>query len=276
MNAIRAASMSAAALFFLPLCASAQMMPDRDPYNQPFAPRDCDRCDDLCALVDQYWQKERGIEIWKRYAHSNLSRVSPPATVTDVESLQNHVKEELGNAMQGRNLPCKTLQEAEAERGNTNPEPPRNPIQTGLETKVFLESCEIVYRGEKVQDVTEKVWRSTHVCKGSADAELAHEQVHQRICQSFWTADRSRAVQRQSRLRDRRRERVASLAAAPQPAPGRNPQACQQLRMGTDGSAEARSQCGALGDSRPGPCRRRSGERRRSKRSTALPDEGVT
>ena len=200
MKAIRAVSMPVIGLLFLPLCAFAQSMPDRDPYNQPFAPRDCDRCDDLCALVDQYWQKERGIEVWKRYAQSNLSRVRPPATVTDVESLQNHVKEELDKAMQGRNLPCKTLQEAEAERGNPNPEPPRNPIQTGLETKVFKESCEIVYRGEKLQDVTEKVWRGTHVCKGSADAELAHEQVHQRICQSFWEADSSRAVHRQSRL----------------------------------------------------------------------------
>jgi hypothetical protein len=52
MNVIRAASLPLIALLFAPLCTFAQMMPDRDPYNEPFAPRDCDRCDDLCALVD--------------------------------------------------------------------------------------------------------------------------------------------------------------------------------------------------------------------------------
>lgn len=187
----QATSIFFVALLFLPLGTAMAQLANGN--------RECDNCNDLCALVDQYWQKERGIEIWKKYAASTPygRRASPPATVTTRIQLQNYVAKDLDNELQGRTLPCKTVQEqAQEKQGIKNPTPPKNPIETGLETNVTLESCEITYGDQKLEGPTEQVWRNTHVCKGSADAELAHEQVHQKICKDTWEANRFLADKR--------------------------------------------------------------------------------
>lgn len=185
-------------LLFLPIGALAQLL-DRNSPN-----RECDRCSDLCSLVDQYWQKERGIEMWKRYAASTpLGQRTPlPATVTDLDSFEKFIYEqELPKTWENRQLPCETVKEWEQEA----PKPPllpRGGDGTGLETQVFKESCETVYRGEKLEGDNEKKWRATHVCKGSADAELEHEKVHQKICLATWESNRFLAVKRQSTPRN--------------------------------------------------------------------------
>ena len=163
-----------------------------------YSDRECTKCSDLCSLVDQYWQKERMIEVWKRYAASTgqLRRTPVPFEVTNLEQFYVYLYEDvLPKTFEGRELPCETspwMQE--------HPKPPRvqPPGETGLETKVFIDSCEIQYRGEKLADDVEKKWRATHVCRGSAQAELEHEKVHQEICKATWEADRSLAVQRSS------------------------------------------------------------------------------
>jgi hypothetical protein len=189
----RSAAIHFGALLLLPFDGLAQRL-DR---NSP--ERVCDRCSDLCSLVDQYWQKERIIEIWKRYAASTPlgKRTALPAEVTDLDTFYEHLYEkELPKTFEGRQLPCEAVPEWQQE-------PPRPPLLrpggdgTGLETKVFVESCEIVYRGHKLEGDTEKAWRSTHVCKGSADAEIEHERVHQKICRNIWERNRFLAVKRQ-------------------------------------------------------------------------------
>lgn len=177
-------------LLFLPVGAPAQVAGDS------YSDRECTKCSDLCTLVDQYWEKELMIDVWQRYAASTpqLQRTPVPFEVTDLEQFYNYLYEDvIPKAFEGRELPCETspwMQE--------HPKPPRvRPAgETGLETKFLKQSCEIQYRGEKLADDAEKKWRATHVCRGSAQAELEHEKVHQKICRATWDADASRAIER--------------------------------------------------------------------------------
>ncbi len=181
-------------LLFLPIGAVAQLLDGNS------TDRECTKCSDLCSLVDQYWQKERIIEVWQRYAAStpHSQRTALPAEVADLNSFYKHLYEnELPKTFEGRQLPCETVPEWQ----QAPPKPPLLPPGgdgTGLETKVFEESCEIEYRGQKLEGDTEKKWRDTHVCRGSANAELEHEKVHQKICRSIWERNRFLAVKRQS------------------------------------------------------------------------------
>jgi hypothetical protein len=180
----------------LPVYAGAQLL---DPNS---GERECTKCSDLCALVDQYWQKERGIEVWKRYAASTppSRRTQLPDGVTNIDSFYEYIYgDALPKAWEGRELPCEAVQAWEQE----SVKPPLLPPDgTGLETKVFDGSCETVFRGEKLEGDNEKRWRSTHVCKGSGDAELEHEKVHQQICRDVWEANRFLAVKRLSTIRN--------------------------------------------------------------------------
>jgi hypothetical protein len=182
------------ALLFLPLDARAQLADGNS------TDRECTRCKDLCNLVDQYWQKERGIELWKRFAASTASgqRTQLPAEVTNLDTFYDYLYEkELPKIFADRQLPCEAVPEWQQEP----PKPPFLPTggnATGLETKVFKESCEIVYREQPLQGDTEQAWRNTHVCRGSANAELEHEKVHQEICRKMWSSNRFLAVKRQS------------------------------------------------------------------------------
>jgi hypothetical protein len=198
----RSSAILLAALLFAPSDASAQLADGNS------SDRVCTKCSDLCSLVDQYWEKERLIKVFQRYAASTprAQRTALPAAVTDLEQFQKFLygeegKEgELSKALKGRELPCETspwMQE--------HPKPPLLPRpseSTGLETKVFKESCEIEYGGKKLEGDVEKAWRQTHVCRGSAQAELEHEKVHQRICRDIWDNNRFLAVKRQSMPRN--------------------------------------------------------------------------
>lgn len=185
-------------LLFLPFTALGQLADGNS------TDRECTKCKDLCNLVDQYWQKERGIELWKRFAASTPpgQRTQLPASVTNIDTFYDYLYEkELPKTFADRQLPCEVVPEWQQEP----PKPPFLPTggnATGLETKVFTESCEIVYRGQKLEGDTEKAWRQTHVCRGSANAELEHEKVHQKICRGMWDANRFLAVKRQSMPRN--------------------------------------------------------------------------
>ena len=219
----RSSAILLVALLLLPFDAPAQLADGNS------TDRECTKCSDLCSLVDQYWQKERIIKVWKKYAASTPpgQRAALPPEVTDLNSFYKLLYEkELPQTFEGRELPCETspwMQE--------HPRPPLLPPpgeSTGLETKVFEESCEIEFRGEKLEGDkdTEKAWRDTHVCKGSAQAELEHEKVHQGICREIWDKNRFLAVKRQStprnvaeselqaytKHRDRLKEEIQKLA----------------------------------------------------------------
>jgi hypothetical protein len=182
----------AAALLLAILCSPGLVFAQAADRNSP--DRKCDRCSDLCSLLDQYWQKERGIEVWNRYASSNTSRVQIP--VDQVRNLNRFYKQiyekELPAAWENRPLPCEAVKEWEKEP----PRPPMDwPSGTGLET-TFGESCAVSYRGAPLTGDNEKAWRSTHVCKGSADAELEHEKVHQEHCSKIWKQNKYVAATR--------------------------------------------------------------------------------
>ena len=183
-----------AALLFVPSDAPAQLAAGNS------SDRECTKCSDLCSLVDQYWEKEKLIKVWERYAASTLraQRTALPPAVNDLIPFQDFLygeDGELSKALRGRELPCETspwMQE--------HPKPPLAPRpseSTGLETKIFKESCDIEYGGKKLEGDTEKAWRQTHVCRGSAQAELEHEKVHQRICRDIWGQNRFLAEKRQ-------------------------------------------------------------------------------
>lgn len=193
--------------------------------------RECTQCSDLCYLVDQYWQKERGIEVWKRYAASTPERhrIPVPARVTDLDGFENLVYPKVERAISNRpTLPCKTRDEWEQQADTQVPWPPgHGKFSTGLTTQVFEgSSCGIYYGKEELKGDAERRWRNSHVCKGSADAELAHEQVHQRICKDTWAEDKARARERLAtfenfaeselqgwkRHRNRLRDQIQSLA----------------------------------------------------------------
>ena len=160
--------------------------------------RKCDRCSDLCSLVDQYWQKERGTDVWWRYAVSNPARVQYSSDqVTNLNAFYETVYgKELPATWENRQLPCEAVKEWEREP----PRPPMDwPSGTGLETTIG-ESCAITYRGKPLEGDNEKAWRATHVCKGSADAELEHEKVHQKHCRETWRKGRLLAPTRMSMI----------------------------------------------------------------------------
>jgi hypothetical protein len=182
------------ALLLLPFEARAQLA------DGTSTDRECTKCTDLCSLVDQYWQKERGIELWKRFAASTprAQRTPLPAEVTSLDTFYEYLYErEFPQIFANRQLPCENVPEWQQE-------PPKPPFLstggnvTGLETKVFKESCEIVYREQPIAGDNEKAWRNTHVCRGSANAEIEHEKVHQEICRKMWSNNRFLAVKRQS------------------------------------------------------------------------------
>jgi hypothetical protein len=181
-------------LLLLPFEARAQLADGNS------TDRECTQCKDLCNLVDQYWQKERGIELWKRFAASTPpgQRTQLPAEVTNLDTFYEYLYEqEFPKSFAARQLPCEVVPEWQHEP----PQPPLLPTGgnvTGLETKVFKETCEIVYREQPLEGDTEEAWRNTHVCRGSANAELEHEKVHQEICRKMWSNNRFLAVKRQS------------------------------------------------------------------------------
>lgn len=192
----RSSAILPVALLLLPISAAAQLLDGNS------TDRECTKCSDLCSLVDQFWQKERIIEVWQRYAASTpySERTALPEKVTNLNTFYEYLYEkELPKTFEGRQLPCEMVPEWQQEP----PKPPFAPPDgTGLETKVFKESCEIEYRGQKLEGDTEKKWRASHVCRGSAEAELEHEKVHQKICRDMWERNRFLAVKRQSMPRN--------------------------------------------------------------------------
>jgi len=190
MNLRRAAFAASLLLPWLSMDSALAQSPHPSDPN-----RECETCEDLCALVDQYWQKELGIKVWQKYAASNTLRtmLRPGSSLNQFEKII--YEQELPKAWKDRPLPCKLAEGWQNTNRLQAPLQQPGPEDTGLETKAFQgPSCNIVWRNAKLEGDIEKHWRSTHVCKGSADAELAHEQVHQKICLQAWAQDPANAA----------------------------------------------------------------------------------
>lgn len=139
----------------------------------------CDECSDLCRLLDQHQQRQKGVELWRKYAESTdqADREALPANVTETNSLQNHVKAQFdawaADRMQKLDLPCELPKQAQ-----TNPAP----VVTDL-TTTSDSSCEIQYQGKGLfKDDNLKQFETAVGCKTLSDATIAHEEVHREHC----------------------------------------------------------------------------------------------
>ena len=176
------AALPCGALLVAALCACASAS------AQPAA---CDKCEDLCRLVDQLQQKEKGIELWRQYAASTPAsqrRPLPPG-VTDLEGIENQVWNEFTqwakDRKQNDELPCKF----------PPPPPGQAPpsVAVDLTTTVSNDSCEISYKGKKLEGQVLKDYETDTNCKVSSDATIAHEETHREHCMRAYHSDRANA-----------------------------------------------------------------------------------
>jgi hypothetical protein len=154
-------------------------------FGAGFARADCDQCEDLCRLMDQYLQKEKGIEIWKKYAASTPlpMRTPLPASVTDTAGMENQGYQEFSEWTKTRELPCtpspnllRTLGLEQAPG-----------VTTDLVTVTQNPACPIMYN-DRALDVgtTKSDFEADVKCKAISDAVIAHEEVHQGHCRKAY------------------------------------------------------------------------------------------
>ena len=176
-------------------------VPDRNPDRDPppdVAPRPCNACEDLCRLVDTYLQKEKGIELWRRYAASTpeAQRTRLPPGVTDTDGIENLVWKEFSewakNRRQNRELPCKLREETAAGQAGA-PVPPPAAVAVDLVTVTQQDSCEIRYGNRKLEGEALRDYERSVDCKVLSDATIAHEAVHQEHCMRAFAEDHRRA-----------------------------------------------------------------------------------
>jgi hypothetical protein len=156
------------------------------------APASCETCQDLCRLMDEYLQKERGIELWRQYAASTpASQRKPlPAGVTETAGIENLVWNEFSNWAKDREknkeLPCKLKNPGQA--------PP--PVTTDLETTTQDGSCTVIDSGsgKKLEGQTLTDFEQAKNCKVLSDAVIAHETVHQEHCLRAFSQDHANAA----------------------------------------------------------------------------------
>lgn len=151
----------------------------------------CDTCADLCRLVDQLQQKEKGIELWRKYAASTAGSQWRPLMpwISDMDSMENQVWNEFSEwareRKQNDELPCAIP-----------PQPPGQteaPVAVDLLTNAGSDSCEITYKGNKLQDQVLKDYEKDTNCKVMSDATIAHEEVHREHCMRAYHQDRRTA-----------------------------------------------------------------------------------
>lgn len=149
----------------------------------PVGAKDCDTCQDLCRLMDQYLQREKGIELWRRYAPSTPrpQRQPIPDGITDSAGIESHVFAEFSDWLKSRELPC--VPKGQPKRG----------AAVDLETDTQGEDCEILFQGRKLEGDALRDYESAVDCKILSDAVIAHEAVHQLHCRQAWYESREHA-----------------------------------------------------------------------------------
>ena len=146
---------------------------------------DCDKCEDLCRLMDEYMQKEKGIELYRQYAASTpkSQRKKFRTGITVVQQ----VEIEFGAWTWVRKLPCVPL-----------PPPPgqqASDVVTDAETVTQDDSCAILYKDKKLEGQNLKDFEKDKGCKPLSDAIIAHETVHQEHCMRAYHEDHEHAAE---------------------------------------------------------------------------------
>jgi hypothetical protein len=158
------------------------------------APNPCNRCEDLCQLVDEYLQKEKQIELYQQYAGPKPAK-HPGAG----ESAQDAVYREFGEWLATRELPC--VVPIEAQIGNALREAGRRwrgdpkPGLPTLDTHSKDSTCKITF-GKDELDVgdTKQRYEDLINCKPISDAAIEHERLHQAQCKAEYQNDPARAA----------------------------------------------------------------------------------
>jgi len=154
---------------------------------------DCDKCEDLCRLVDRYLQEEKGVELWKQYAASTPEeeRTKLPAEVNDTKSMENHFGKQFNDWLKNRTLPCQMPEGPQLPTVST-----LDPNDMELETVITNDTCAITYHGENIDEGdTKKYFQQDWGCKPLSDGLEAHERVHQEHCKEAYSKDASKANQ---------------------------------------------------------------------------------
>jgi hypothetical protein len=136
---------------------------------------DCDSCEDLCRLMDQYLQKSKAADAWRELAMSTpqASRRIVPGSVKDMGSVETFVNDELTQWLENRQwtgeMPCPTA--------GVSPGP-----ATELETQMLDPGCHIIYNKQILQGDNLKKFVDAVGCKAISDSQIAHENVHRDHC----------------------------------------------------------------------------------------------
>lgn len=160
------------------------------------APNPCNKCEDLCLLIDQYQQKEKQIELYQRYAGPRPQRI-PRAG----ESAQDAVEREFIDWLRVRELPCviplsvlisnaaRSAFDAVFGGGKSDA------VQVDLQTHTKDASCSITFGKKKLEeDDTRQQYEEWVNCKPLSDATIEHEKVHQARCLQEYASDAPNAA----------------------------------------------------------------------------------
>jgi hypothetical protein len=143
---------------------------------------DCDSCEALCWLMDRYDQRQKGVDIWYRWASSNPNREAPPAGVTESGSMEAKFQEEFDQALSARSLPCPLPLVEGIKRALGFGDGSQVELETGIG-----QSCAISWKGQDLAaGDTQQRWEASIGCKKLSDPLLEHERAHQSFCQEAW------------------------------------------------------------------------------------------
>ncbi len=109
--------------------------------------------------------------------------------ITDTDGIENQAWNEFTDwakqRKQNGELPCEF---PPPPPGKTEPQ-----VAVDLVTTTSNDSCEISYKGKKLQDQVLKDYERDTNCKVMSDATIAHEEVHREHCMRAYSTDRASA-----------------------------------------------------------------------------------
>ena len=145
----------------------------------PPPPSACDKCADLCQLVNHYQQKAKAAELFRQYAHKGIgAEAALPAGVTDLRTMESAVQREWDKWMKKRVVPC----QPEGAPAKSLPA-----ADTQLETNMWSPTCDVIYnKAPLVGDAIPK-FEAEYNCKPASDALQGHEQVHVESCMKTYS-----------------------------------------------------------------------------------------
>jgi len=156
-------------------------------------PEACDQCKDLCQLVDWYQQREKGVELWSKYAPSTAGNDAITPEIA-AKGVGNQVFDEFTAWAKERSdtgrIPCVPPPDPKAPQ---SPPPQSSPPKVDLQVMTQDDQCEIFYEDKKLDKQVLKDFEDAQNCKVLSDATIAHETIHQMHCQKAYYDDHAGA-----------------------------------------------------------------------------------